>query len=344
MKVKKKLLAGLISATVLLTFTLTGCGSTSTTPASSAAPAASAKKIVIKVGYENNPGEPIDNAMKKMAELVKEKSKDTMELQLFPSSQLGSKKDLTQQMLMGTNVMTITDASFLADYVSDMGILSGPYLGKSYEDMIKLTESDWWKGLSKHLGDKGLHIVTTNWHYGDRSILSKKAITKPEDLKGLKIRVPDAKLMIESLKAMGATPTPMPLGDVYTSLTQGVIDGVENPLSVLYGGKFHEAVKNLSLTKHMNMLTQWIVGQKFYSTLTPEQQKILDSAGNEAGLYMNKIGAEADQKALDAMKTAGVKINEVDMDAFRAAVKPLYQNYPGWTPGLYDKIQEMLKK
>lgn len=341
---KKKFLAGLVSASLLLTFSLTGCGSTNTTTGNSSAPAASDKKVVIKVGYENNPGEPIDQAMKKMADIVKEKSNGSMELQLFPSSQLGSKKDITQQALMGANVMTITDASFLADYVPDMGILSGPYLGKSYEDMIKLTESDWWKGLTKQLGDKGLHIVTTNWHYGDRSILSKKPITKPEDLKGMKIRVPDAKLMIDSLKAMGATATPMPLGDVYTSLTQGVIDGVENPLSVLYGGKFHEAVKYLSLTKHMNMLTQWIVGQKFYSTLTPEQQKILDNAGNEAGLYMNKIGAEADQKALDAMKAAGVKVNEVDMDAFRTAVKPLYQNSSSWTPGLYDKLQDLMKK
>ncbi|MDA8227898.1 MAG: C4-dicarboxylate TRAP transporter substrate-binding protein [Desulfitobacterium hafniense] len=342
---KKKFITGIISASLIFTFTLAGCGSNNTSSGSnSSTPAQSDKKVVIKVGYENNPGEPIDQAMKKMADLVKEKSKGTMELQLFPSSQLGSKKDITQQMLMGTNVMTITDASFLADYVPDIGILSGPYLGKSYEDMIKLTQTDWWKGLEKQLADKGLHIVATNWHYGDRSILSKKAITKPEELKGMKIRVPDAKLMIESLKAMGATSTPMPLGDVYTSLTQGVIDGVENPLAVLYGGKFHEAVKYLSLTKHMNMLTQWIVGQKFYSTLTPDQQKILDSAGNEAGLYMNQIGAEADQKALDAMKAAGVKVNEVDMGAFREAVKPLYKNYPGWTPGLYDKLQDLLKK
>ncbi|HZK55202.1 MAG TPA: C4-dicarboxylate TRAP transporter substrate-binding protein [Desulfosporosinus sp.] len=338
---RRKLVVGLLAVSVLLTFGLAGCGQNK--------PAATSvdnvvKKVVIKVGYENNPGEPLDLSMKKMAEIVNEKSKGSMELVLFPSSQLGSKKDLTQQMQLGTNVMTLTDASFLADYVPDMGILSGPYLTKDYKAIIKLTETDWWKDLEKKLGDKGLHVVTTNWHYGDRSILSKKPVTKPADLSGMKIRVPDAKLMIESLKAMGATPTPMPLGDVYTSLSQGVIDGVENPLAVLYGGKFHEAVKELSLTKHMNMVTQWIVGQKFYATLTPEQQKILDEAGDEAGLYMNIIGEEADKKALDAMKAAGVKVTEVDQAAFAEAVKPVYQKFPAWTPGLYDKVQALLTK
>lgn len=336
---KKKWIAGLTAVAVLLSLGLSGCGSSEKT----AATASSDKKVVIKVAYENNTGEPTDKGAREWARMVKEKSNGRLELQLFPSSQLGTKTDLIQQMLTGSNVITIADASFLMDYVPDIGILSGPYLADNYDQLFKLTKTDWFIEQEKKLEEKGLHIVTTNWIYGTRDIVAKKAITKPSDMQGLKIRVPGNQLFVETIKAMGGTPTPMAWGDTYTALTQGVVDGAENPISVLFGSKMYESAKFLSLTGHIDMISQWIAGQKFWKTLPADLQKTLVDCGEEAGIYTNKQVDIADKDAMDKMKAAGVTVVDSDKQAFRDAVKPVYQKFPKWTPGLYDKVQLLMK-
>lgn len=337
---KKKWIAALTAAALLVSVGLAGCGSTSNTPAKSG----NDEKIVIKVGYENNPGEPVDKAAQEWVRLAKEKSGGKVELQLFPSSQLGSKKDLIEQMMTGSNVITIGDASFLMDYVPDIGIISGPYLADNYDQLFKLTKTDWFKGLEKQLEGKGLHIVSTNWIYGTRHIVSKKPIATPADMQGQKIRVPNNKLFIETIKAMGGIPTPMAWGDTYTALTQGTVEGAENPVPVLFGSKMYESAKNLSLTGHIDLISQWIGGQKFWETLPADVQKAVTDSAEEAGLFMNKQIEAADKDAIAQMKAAGVNVVESDKAAFREAVKGVYQKFPEWSPGLYDKVQGLLKQ
>src|SRR5665648_740106 len=336
---KKKWIAGVTAAAVLMTLGLSGCGSSS-----KPAPTASAgDKVVIKVAYENNVGEPLDLGAKEWVRLAKEKTNGKLEIQLFPSSQLGTKVDLIQQMMTGANVITIADASFLMDYVPDIGILSGPYLADNYDQLFKLTKSDWFKEQTTKLEAKGLHIVTTNWVYGTRDIVAKKPITKPSDMAGMKIRVPSNQLFVETIKAMGGTATPMPWGEVYTALTQGVVDGSENPIPVLYGSKMCESAKFLSMTGHIDMISQWIAGQKFWETLPADIQKALVESGEEAGIFTNKQIATAEKDATDKMKAAGVTIVTADKQAFREAVKPVYEKFPKWTPGLYDTVQKIMK-
>ncbi len=192
-----------------------------------------AKPISIKVAYENNPGEPLDVVMRYWADLLNKKSNGEITLALYPSSQLGSKQDVTEQAMMGMNVITLSDVAFLADYEPDLGILFGPYLTDDPQKLFKIYESDWFKQKNESLKKKGIHVVMNNYLYGTRQIISKKPIRTVDDLAGLKIRVPNNVMQIKAIQAMGATPTPMPLGEVYPALTQGVIDGVENPISVL---------------------------------------------------------------------------------------------------------------
>jgi tripartite ATP-independent transporter DctP family solute receptor len=341
----KKIVAGLL-CTVMLTAVATGCSSKPQQNASgdTAKAAAPAKKVVLKVGYENNPGEPLDLAAKEWSKLVKERSKDTIELQLFPSSQLGNKKDATEQMLMGSNVAYITDPSFLMDYVPDMGILSGPYLVETYDQLFKLFKSDWYKGEVKKLEAKGLTILADNWIYGDRHTIADKPVRKPEDLKGLKIRIPNNALSIKTFENMGGTPTPMALGEVYTALAQGVINGAENPLPVIYGAKLQEKARYLSLTEHQKMVIFWISSDKFMKSIPAEQADIIRKAGIDAGLYNNKTQEENEKKALEDFKKAGVEIiTNVDKKTFRENTKKVYGEFPQWSKGLYEKIQELIK-
>ncbi len=299
-------------------------------------------KYSIKLAYENNPGEPLDLAMREWARLFKEKTGGVGEMKVYPSSQLGSKKDVMEQMKMGSAIITLTDGAFFADYIPDFGIMMGPYLGKDYKDVIKLSETPWFADMSKQLEAKGFHIVGANWLYGTRHMLTKKPVHTPADLAGLKIRTPNARIQIEAMKDMGATPTPMPLAEVYPALTTGVIDGAENPIPTLYGQKHHEVAKFLILTGHLDNVTNLTAGQKYYEKLPPEIQKALTESCQEAGVYMTDLVHKVEKELIEKMKAEGVTVIEVDRGPFREATKTTYTKFPEWTPGLYEKVQGYL--
>ncbi|EHK0945464.1 C4-dicarboxylate TRAP transporter substrate-binding protein [Citrobacter farmeri] len=302
-----------------------------------------AKPLSIKVAYENNPGEPLDVVMRYWAEILNKKSDGEITLVLYPSSQLGSKQDVTEQAMMGMNVITLTDVAFLADYEPDLGILFGPYLTDDPQKLFKIYESDWFRQKNEDLKKKGIHVVMNNYLYGTRQIISKKPIRKVEDLAGMKIRVPNNVMQIKAIQAMGATPTPMPLGEVYPALTQGVIDGVENPISVLQGQKLFEQAKYLSMVNYLTNTSVWIGGEAFFSTLSPEQLELIHSTGYEAGLYSQKLTIERDAEMLKSMEAEGVEVIYPDTEAFRQKAREVYSQFPEWTPGLYDTIQQQLQ-
>ena len=300
-----------------------------------------APKHVIKVSYVNHPGEAVDLEVKYWAKLVNERSNGEVQLELFPSSQLGTQQEVYEQAILGANVIGMGDPGNLSDYVPDFGIFSGPYLAE-YDEKFKLFKSDWFKTMEKRLEEHGLVGMSYNWMYGPRNLVVTKPVLKPEDLKGLKIRVPNVKIQAEAFRAMGATPTPMPLAEVYPALTQGVIDGAENPMNVLYGQKLYEPAKNLIAIEYLNMTLCWMAGKAFLDTLPPEVVQMLKETCDEAGEYSKKLVPEEDAKIVSLMEAAGVKIHAIDKGLFREAAKSTYDNFPEWTPGLYDTVQRII--
>ena len=300
--------------------------------------------IYIKVAYGNQPGEPVDLAAKEWARLVRGRSGGRVVLQLFPSNQLGSQKDVTEQAMMGGNVLQITDPAFLMDLVPDMGILAGPFLCDSYDELLYLIETDWWKQLEKKLRQRGLRIVAGNWLYGTRHTLASKPVYKPEDFRGMKIRCPNADMMIRAIEGMGATPAPMALSDLYPALAQGVVDGAENPLPVLYGAKLHEQVKYCSMTGHILILSQFVGGERFFASLPQDVQDLLAETGREAGLTMNELIVRAEAETVGQLEAEGVTFNQVDKAAFRRASRTVYDSFPRWTPGLYEHVVGLIEQ
>jgi tripartite ATP-independent transporter DctP family solute receptor len=310
--------------------------------AAPAAPAAPAKPLVIQLGYENNPGELVDLAMHEWQRLLAEKSGGTMLLEIFPSSQMGTKVQIIDQMLAGMNVITLADGAFFADRgVPDLGITMAPYLFATWDEAWNLLRSDWWATQMKLLEGKGLKVLAANFIYGERHTLAKRPIRTVNDFQGLKLRVPDNTIQVKGTQVMGANPTPLALGEVYTALQQGVIDGVENPLSVLYGGKFHEVAKYLTLDGHIKLLTSWFCGTIFFNKLTPQQQKWLIDSGIEACEWNNVQYERVAAETIAKYKAEGVEIIDIDVAAFQAKAKPFY-DMPEikalWTPGLFDAV------
>jgi TRAP-type transport system periplasmic protein len=302
------------------------------------------KKIVINIAYGNQPGEPLDKQAQKWKELAEEKSNGKLELVLYPSSQLGSEKDVVEQAMMGNNVVIFTGYDFLMDYVPDAGILTAPYLTDNFDDLFYLTTTDWFKDLSGNLNKKGIDIVSTNTMYGKRQLMTTKEVKTPEDLKGMKIRVPNNAMYIKSFEALGAAPTPLPLADLYTALQQGLVDGAENPLPVLLGSKTNEVAKHLTLTEHTKIMSPWIAGTSFIETLPEDMVKILRETGDEAGEYGKAIVEEESEKVLKQFEEEGIEIHEVDLAPFKEKAKSVYTAFPDWSPNLYETIQELISK
>ena len=302
--------------------------------------------VTIMIGYENNPGEPIDLACNEWKRLVEEKSNGEMIVEIFPSSQLGSKDNIIDQAMAGDCVITLANGAFFQDRgVKDFGVVFAPYLFENWEQIDKLAASDWFAQKKAELSDLGLTILT-GWHYGARDTMTTKKVVTAADIKGMKIRVPNNSLQVKGMAATGAVPTPMSLGEVYTALQQGTIDGLENPLTVLYNGAYQEVCKYLILDHHILDYTCRVCGTDFFNTLTPEQQQILVEAGNEAGVYNNAMLEETTNKALEDLKAAGVEVVEFDRDSFVAACESFYADpdiQAMWSEGLIDQVKEIIK-
>lgn len=304
--------------------------------------AAYAQDATIRVAYENNPGEPADLVMQRWAQLVDEASQGAVKLELYPSSQLGSKQDIIEQAMAGVNVLTIADVGFLTDYAPDLGILFGPYLTADAETLFKLYKTDWFAEQNAMLQEQGIHIVIDNHLYGTRQLLTTKPVLSPADLNGMKIRTPNNEMQIKTIQAMGGTATPMPLGEVYPALTQGVIDGVENPLPVLFGQKLHEQAKHLTMVDYLINTSLWIGGQAYFDTLDPEVVTMLHETGEQAGLYSQELAQQETDQILAEMEAAGVTVHRPDTQPFRDAAAAVYTQFPQWSEGLYEKIQSLI--
>lgn len=308
-----------------------------------------AEKIVIQVGYGNNPGEPTDLAMQKWQELLAERSNGTMELELFPSSQLGSQADLTDQIVMGEPIISISDASFLAEYgAPEIAIASCPYIYNSWDECWKLIESDWWAEQEALLAENGIHILTANWAYGERNIMTTKPVRSIEDMQGLIIRTPTTPSYMKAFEYMGAAPTALALGDVYTATQQGTVEGMENPLATLCGQAYYEVAKYITLTKHVLMPTQWICNEDFFQSLTPEQQQWLCETGDEAGVYNNQLQDEMLAQYMEDMEANGVEIidlSDEERAKFVEASAAVYEDpviTADWRDGLYDYVRSLM--
>lgn len=304
--------------------------------------------IKVQIGFENSISEPVGQGLVKWQELVAERGDGSIVIELFPDSQLGTKSELIDSMLLGEPVVTLADGAFYADYgVKDMGILFGPFLFETWEQAWTLTESDWYAEQSELLEVKGLKLLSSNWKYGERHTMTNKLVESPEDLKGLKIRVPSNQIQTEGFNALGATATGMALDEVYQALQTKTIDGAENPLATLYGRKLHEVSPYLLLDGHVKNFTTWVSGTMFFDSLTPEQQELLISTGKEAGIYNNGLVDESTDEYLQMMIDEGVTVTEMtpeNTQKFMEASESFYEKGDvfGWSEGLYETVKKAM--
>ena len=329
----------LVSLILVLAMTVTllaACGSSDTTkPASgggaeASTPAVEEGKVYrLKLSSVLTDKDPIITGMKKLAEDVAAATDNKLQIEVYPSSQLGDTPDVLEQALSGSNVGVIVDTGVLADYVPDMAIYSAPYVFDSVENARKFIETDIFKSWDNELAKKGLRDLGCNWFQGSRSFMTNKKVGKPEDLKGLRIRTMGSEVAQESMKAMMATPTSLAWSEVYSGMQSNVIDGLEAQTTAIYGASLQEVAKYIALTEHFHLFTGLVISENWFQSLPAEYQKILVEKSIEAGDYATKLVIELEDKQKEEIAAAGVEYVEVDKKVFKDAAMATYEKM-GW--------------
>ena len=328
---KKRLVSLMLAG--LLTLSLTACGGQkSDSPATSGnGDAAPSGTIVLKCGHVLADGSHFDFGVDKFAELVNEKSGGTLQVEVHTDGTLGQEREMMESLQIGNLDLALVSTAPISNFYSQMSVLDMPYLFDSKAHAYAVLDGEIGQSLFDGLESQGM-VGLTYMENGFRNVFSTKPITKPADLKGVKIRIMENQIQTATFSALNAIVTNMASGEVYTGLQQGTIDAAEN-----YSSAYYEVCKELSLTEHFYGATALLMSKKVFASLTEEQQTILKEAAAEARDLQRADVAERETRYLDELQAEdGVTVHEdVDKDAFRAITDEIY-------PKFYDTIPQDL--
>lgn len=293
----------------------------------------------LKLAHGLDVQHPVHKGMEYMAERVAEKSNGKLQIEIYPSQQLGTERQCLELLQIGSLAMTKVSAAVLENFAPNMQVLSLPYIFKSREHHYKVLDGEVGKKLlvqSEKYRLRGL----TYFDAGQRSFYSKEPVRKPEDLDGKKIRVQESVTAMNLVRSLGGAPTPISWGELYTALQQGVVDGAENNPPSFYTSRHYEVCKYYTLNEHTAVPDLLVIGTDIWNRLTPQEQEWLQAAADEAKDYQRKLWQAAEQEALDAVQAAGVEIIRPDKTLFSEKTKALFEAYKD-QPEKYQLIQEI---
>lgn len=280
----------------------------------------------LRIGTVLAPDDPMGQGLEKFKTEVEEATNGEVLVEVFHNSQLGDTTEMIDQARAGANVGTVTDVARLSSFVPSLAIMSAPFLFDTYEDADKFALSEQYLAWGDELADKaGLVMLASNWYQGARHALTQMPISSPADLKGVKMRTIGAPVWIETIRAMGAEPTPMPWGEVYSALQLGTLDAAEAQPTAIWGAKLYEVVKNVTKTGHIQLVTALVIGADTWDKISPENQKVVRDLAVENGRYASGLTIELGEKALKDVAAEGVEVSEVDLAPFKEAVAPVYE-------------------
>lgn len=344
----------MLLATVLMATSIVACGSKepaetpgTETPGTETpvaeAPATETKEITVSTKFVDDEQTAI--SLKKVVEAVNERSNGSLELKLFTGGILPIGKDGMEQIVSGSDWILVDGVNFLGDYVPDYNAVTGPFLYTTFDEYFAMTKTPLVQELNAKIeADHGVKILSLDWVFGFRSMMTKTPIKTPDDMKGLNIRVPTSQLYTFTIEAMGGTPVSMPYPDTYAAIQQGVIDGVEGSIMTYYGTQQYENVKEYSQTNHLLGVSAVSISDDLWAELTEEQRTII-SEEFEKGMQDNLDETiKAESEFAELLKAEGVTFHDVDAEAFLKAAEPVYTKFPQWTPGIYERILEELEK
>jgi tripartite ATP-independent transporter DctP family solute receptor len=255
------------------------------------------------------------------AEEIAKRTNGRYLIEVFPASTLGKETDINQALSLGTVDIIYTGMAFAGRTYPPMSIASGPFIFRDYHHWQAFREGPVFKEVAKGYEDKSGHKIVGYTYYGQRHLTANKMVTKPEDMKGMKLRVPDAPLFVMFPRAVGANPTPIAFAEVYLALQNGTVDAQENPLPTIDAKKFYEVQKYIVLTGHITESLVTIVAGDTWKKIPEADRKVFNDVLWEASTRASKDILEAENELVTDFQKRGINVVKVDRGPFIQAVQ-----------------------
>jgi TRAP-type transport system periplasmic protein len=295
------------------------------------------EKIVLKAGHPANANEPYHLGLLEMARIVNEASHGRVEIQIFPSMQLGSEKAMIEGLLLGTIDIVVTANGSATNFVPQLGVLDLPFLFRDRSHMYTVMDGDVGKELEKSMEARGFHLLSF-YEAGVRHIMTtEKPINTYEDLQGLKIRTMPVPAHIASFNAFGANAVAVDYGELYGGLQTGLVDGAEAANTNYDLKKFYEVAPHWAQIGWVILVADVIMSEKKFHSLPPDIQELLMDAGRQSAEFERKAYADSDNSLLGVLQSKGVRVTYPDPSPFREASKKVYEEFIST-----DKDRELL--
>ncbi|MCM3571018.1 TRAP transporter substrate-binding protein [Neobacillus mesonae] len=286
--------------------------------------ALSDETITIRFGHGAAETNERHLAVMHFKELVEKRSHGKIQVLVYPNEQLGSEAEMIESVTF--NDLQMVAASAFSQYDPRISVFELPYLFDSYKQAWNVLDGKAGQEVAKPFLKHNLRILAY-FENGFRQVTSNVPVKTPDDLKGIKIRTPENPMSISTFKAFGSNPTPMAFGELYMALQQGTVDAQENPVANIYASKFQEVQKYLNMTNHQYMPLPVAISEDFWETLTPKQQKIIETSAKESAQFHRDLIKANEQKMIKDLKASGMQVVEEDKEAFRQKAEPVYETY-----------------
>ena len=322
--------AGLRSTVAgLLALAVCGCGRDAGAPK------------IFRIAYAQGPTELLHEAALRMAEQIKKESEGRLDVRLYPGGQLGNEREIIEGLKLGCADMVVIGGAIIGWYAPEFGAFEAPFVWRDYEHVELVWDGALGAGLRDAVERTAGARMLRPWYRGPRYLTttSRKVLT-PDDLKGLKLRVPELEVFIKSWKTFGANVTPIPFTDIFMALRLGVVDGQENPLATICANHLYEVQKYVMETHHLVSFYLPAIGARFGQQFTEEEQAMVMRAFHAATDWHNQEVGRAEAKYRAELEKAGVEFVPLDTEPFRRLAR---ERIPAqfervWKPGLYEQI------
>ncbi|MDH3710929.1 MAG: TRAP transporter substrate-binding protein [Cyclobacteriaceae bacterium] len=283
----------------------------------------------LKLAHGLDVTHPVHQGMVYMAEALLEKSGGKLQLEIYPSQQLGTERQCLELLQIGSLAMTKVSGAVMENFAPKIKVLSLPYIFRDRQHAYNVQDSPLGRDLllqSEEFWLRGLGYFDA----GQRSFYTKdRPVRQPSDLQGLKIRVQESAVAMNLVRSLGGSPTPISWGELYTALQQGVVDGAENNPPSFYTSRHYEICKFYSLNEHTAVPDILVIGTVAWNKLSPQEQEWLQQAADEAIIYQRKLWVQAENEALEAVQAAGVEVLRPPKEAFAQMTKSMLEDYRG---------------
>ena len=295
-----------------------------------ASPAMAAAKYVIKLGVVAAPTAPYSMGAVEVSKAMKELTNGEVDVQVFPSGQLGNQSDLVQGVVMGTVDIVMSSSAALTQFAPKVQLIDMPFIFRDRAHIYgALDDPEIAAELFSQLKSVGRYICT--WENGIRQLVnSKRPIRKPEDAKGLKMRSMESAIYIEMFKAIGANPTPMAYGELFTALQQGTVDGSDQTTNLLLFDRFYEVQKYLTMTNHSYSPEIVIVSEHTYKRVPAEYMKLLEEQLIKFKDWNRKVCTDEEENYIKELEKLGmevIKLTPEEYEGFKAVMLPVWSKF-----------------